>query len=134
MSSTPTTTQYADLKEVKQRLNIPDSITSVDEKVNTAMREADAFVNTQVGVHANTPLTNPDAQIISLASGLASALYNVWQSPAKDTVWKIVDNYQKQIGDHIKAFFAGEDITGHTGDTFSSTNGITGFGSDTSPT
>ena len=131
MSSTPTTTQYADLKEVKQRLNIPDSVTTVDEKVNTAMREADAFVNTQVGVHVTTPLENPDAQIISLASGLASALYNVWQSPAKDTVWKIVDNYQKQIGDHIKAFYAGEDISGHTGDTFSSTNGITGFGNNT---
>jgi len=130
LSSSPTTTQYADLKEVKQRLNIPDSVTTVDEKVATSMREADAFVNTQVGVHATTPLDNPDAQIISLASGLACALYNVWQSPAKDTVWKIVEAYQKQIGDHIKAFYAGEDITGHTGNTFSSTTGITGFGNN----
>ena len=126
--SQPTTTNYANLDDVKRRLNIPQDNTLVNEKIGVALREADAFVNVQVGVHANVPLKNPDPQIISLAGGLASALYNMWQSPSKEPLLDLVKSYQKQIGDHIKAFYAGEDISGHTGNTFGTTKGITGLG------
>ncbi len=90
------------------------------------MRDADSFVNVQVGVHATTPLTNPDDQIISLASGLAAALYNYWQTPVKDRTLDAVKEWQKMIGDHVKAVYGQEDISGHTGRTFGSTNGVTG--------
>lgn len=126
--SQPTTTNYAKLDDVKRRLNIPQDNGLVNEKIGVALREADAFVNVQVGVHANVPLKNPDPQIISLAGGLASALYNMWQSPSKEPLLDLVKSYQKQIGDHIKAFYSGEDISGHTGNTFGTTKGITGLG------
>jgi len=125
--SAPTTTNYANLEDVKRRLNIPQDSTVSDEKIGVALREADAFVNVQIGVHATTPLRNPDPQIISLAGGLASALFNLWQAPSKEPLLELVKIYKEDIGDHIKAVYSGEDITGHTGNTFSSTTGITGF-------
>ncbi len=127
--SAPTTTNYANLEDVKRRLNIPQDSTVSDEKIGVALREADAFVNVQIGVHRTTPLRNPDPQIISLAGGYASALFNLWQSPSKEPLLELVKLYKKDIGDHIKAVYAGEDITGHTGGTFTSTSGITGLGS-----
>jgi len=131
--SAPTTTNYANLEDIKRRLNIPQDQGVSNEKIGVAMREADAFINTQIAVHANTPLRNPDPQIISMAGGLASALFNLWQSPSKEPLLELVKLYKKDIGDHIKAVYAGEDITGHTGGTFTSTSGITGLGTS-SPT
>lgn len=129
--SAPTTTNYAGLEDIKRRLNIPQDSTVSDEKIGVAMREADAFVNVQIAVHATTPLRNPDPQIVSMAGGLASALFNLWQSPSKEPLLELVKLYKKDIGDHIKAVYSGEDITGHTGGTFTSTTGVTGLGSST---
>lgn len=124
--SQPATIGYADLKTVKQYLNIPDSNTLSDEKIDSAMRDADSFVNVQAGVHANTPIKNPDDQLIALASGLSASIYNYWQTPAKNQTLDGIKQWEKRIGDHVKAFYGQEDITGHTGSTFTSTNGITG--------
>ena len=44
MTST-TIGQIADLREVKRRLNIPDSESSTDTKIEDFMQEADNFVN-----------------------------------------------------------------------------------------
>lgn len=123
---TITVKDYADLKEVKQRLNIPDADKTIDAKIGTHMRSADSFVNVQFGVHQITPITNPDDQLISLASGLAATLYNYWQSPAKDRNLEAVKEWQKEIGDHIKATHGQKSIDGTSGDTFTSTNGVTG--------
>ena len=90
------------------------------------MRDADSFVNVQAGVHEATPIKNPDKQLIALASGLAASLYNYWQTPAKDRTLEGIKQWEKRIGDHVRAVYGQEDITGHTGSTFTSTSGITG--------
>lgn len=117
---------YADLKTCKQYLNIPDSNTDSDEKIEAHMRDADSFVNVQMGVHQATPIEEPDQQLISLASGLAAALYNYWQTPAKDRTLDGIKQWENRIGYHVKAVHGQEDISGHTGATFSTTRGVTG--------
>jgi len=121
-----TTTDYADLKEVKERLNIPQSDTNSDEKIGAHMRDADSFINSQIGVHDLVPLTNPDKHLISLASGLSSTLYNYWQTPAKDRTLDGIKAWEDRITDYLRARYGQQDRAGKTGRTFSSTNGVTG--------
>lgn len=129
-----TTTNYADLKEVKERCNIPQVNTDFDEKLATNMRDADSFVNVQAGVHQDTPIENPDKQLISLASGLAASYYNYWQTPLKDRSIEGIKQWEKRLADHLRAFYSQEDISGHTGNTFTSTSGVTGTETGTSQT
>jgi len=121
-----TVKDYADLQQVKFRLNIPDSDKTIDKKIGTHMSDADSFVNVQVGLHELTPLTNPDDQVISLASGLAASLYNYWQTPAKDRTLDGVKEWEKRLGDHLKAVYGKKDISGTTGDSILTTRGVTG--------
>jgi len=121
-----TTTNYADLKEVKERVNIPQSNTDFDESLATNMRDADSFVNVQAGVHVDTPIENPDKQLISLASGLAASLYNYWQTPAKDRTLDGIQQWEKRIADHLRGIYGQKDVSGTSGRTFSSTSGVTG--------
>ena len=121
-----TTTDYADLLEVKQRLNIPNSNVDSDEKIGTHMRDADSFVNAQVGVHDLVPLSNPDKQLISLASGLAASLYNYWQTPAKDRTLDGITAWENRVTDYLRARYGQQDKAGKTGRTFGSTRGVTG--------
>ena len=83
MTST-TIGQIADLREVKRRLNIPDSESSTDTKIEDFMQEADNFVNIQLSPHATIPITNPGPELVSLSSSLAAAIFNYWQTPIKD--------------------------------------------------
>ena len=128
-------TGFADLKRVKQLLNIPDSNQVSDEKIKTHIRDSDSFINVQVGVHRDRPLTNTDDQLIDLASGLSASLFNYWQTPAKNQTLDGIKQWEKRIGDHVRAFYGQEDITGHTGSTFTTTRGVTGTetGTGTSP-
>ena len=121
-----TTTDYADLKEVKERLNIPQTNTDSDEKIGTHMRDADSFINSQVGVHDLVPLTNPDPHLVSLASGLAASLYNYWQTPAKDRTLDGITAWEGRISNYLRAAYGQQDIAGKTGRTFTSTSGVTG--------
>ncbi len=125
---------FADLKTVKQLLNIADSVITSDEKIKTSMNYADSFTKIQVGVHADAPIVDPDEQLIALASGLSASHYNYWQTPAKDRTLDGIKEWQKQIGDHVKAVYGQEDISGHTGRTFTSTRGITGTETGTGTT
>jgi len=124
---------FADLKRTKQLLNIPDATITSDEKIKTHMIDADAFVNIQVGVHKR-PITDPDEQLISLASGLSASLFNYWQTPAKNQTLDGIKEWQKRIGDHVKALYGQEDITGHTGRTFTTSRGVTGTETGTGTT
>lgn len=126
-------TGFADLKRAKQLLNIPDSVITSDEKIKTHMIDADAFVNIQVGVH-DRPITDPDEQLISLASGLSASLFNYWQTPAKNQTLDGIKQWEKRIGDHVKALYGQEDITGHTGRTFTTSRGVTGTETGTGTT
>jgi len=110
---------YADLKQVKQRVNISDSVTQADEKIQNYMTEADDYIDTQAGIHDTVPFTNPDKELISLASGMAAALYNHWN---KQGEFEIVKGYQHRIQEHIMAVYGKKNLeSGLTGNTFSKT-------------
>lgn len=96
---------YANLTECKRRLNIPESNTAPNQKIGDNMREADNYVNTQVNLHAITPIINPDPEIISMASSLACTLYNYWQTPTKDRNLDAQNEWRKAIQEHILAVY-----------------------------
>jgi len=123
--SSESTSGYADLMETKKRLNIPDSITASDEKIMSMGREADNYVNTQINLHALTPISNPDPEIVSLATGLAAAIFNYWQTPIKDRNLSGVEEWKKSIQEHILATYGRKNpnlLSG--GNTFGSTTGF----------
>ena len=131
MSST-SQSGYADLREVKRRLNIPDLTTSSDLKIADQMQEADNYVNVQINLHAITPLSNPDPELVSLSSSLAATLFNYWQTPIKDRNLDGIKAWKQHIQDHILATYGRKNpnlLTG--GDTFGKTTGVTGFSSGT---
>lgn len=110
---------YADLKQIKQRVNISDSVTQADEKIQNFMTEADDYIDTQAGIHAVTPFTNPDKELIALASGLAAALYNYWNKQAE---YQAVKDYKHHIQEHIVANFGSKNLeSGQTANTFTKT-------------
>jgi len=118
---------YAELTETKRRLNLPASNTAPNEKIADNMREADNYVNTQIGLHAITPITQPDPEIVSMASSLAATLYNYWQTPIKDRNLDAQNEWKKAIQDHILAVFGRKNpnlLAGGT--TFGTTTGFTG--------
>ena len=119
---------YASLKKVKSLLNIPDSVTAPDEKINDRMVESDNYVNVQINLHATTPIANPDLELITLSSSLAASTYNYWQTPAKDRTLDGMKQWEKRIQNHIKATYKREDAGGTTADTLSMADGSsTGF-------
>jgi len=123
--SSESSSGYADLLEAKKRLNIPDSVTASDEKIMSMAREADNYVNTQINLHAITPITNPDPEIVSLSTGLAAAIYNYWQTPIKDRNLEGMNEWKKSIQEHILAVYGRKNpnfLAGGT--TFGTTTGF----------
>ncbi len=110
---------YADLKQVKGRLNISDSITQADEKIKSYMSEADDYVDVQAGLHAVTPFENPNKQLISLCSAYAAALYSYWNKKGE---FDVCTKYEKKIGEHIRAVYGKRNPDGLTANTFVKTN------------
>lgn len=107
------------MRQVKQRLQISDSITAADEKIQAFMREADNYINTQIGLFATTPIANPDDELNMLSSSLAAVIYNYFQSP--QAPMEGIKEYKKAIGDHIRAVYVKETDTGLTVNTISKT-------------
>ena len=113
---------YADVKATKQRLLIADSITTADEAVENYCKEADNYINTQASLHDSTPFVNPNAELNSLAEGLAAALYQYWNAPAKDANMTAIKQYKKFIDDYIVAQYKRANPSGLTAGTFAKTS------------
>ncbi len=116
---------YADLTEVKRRLNISASNTAPNEKISDNMREANNYINTQINLHAINPITDPDPEIISIAISLVRTLYNYLQNPIKDRNLDAQNEWRKAIQEHILAVYGRKNpnlLTG--GDTFGKTRGF----------
>jgi hypothetical protein len=117
--------QIANLREVKRRLNIPDSVSSSNLKIQDYIQESDNFVNIQVSPHATTPLTNPSAELVSLASSLAAALFNYWQTPIKDRNLDGIKEWKDFIAKHIDGVYARKSGAGlGGGNLFGKTSGF----------
>lgn len=116
---------YTDLTETKRRLNIPDLVTATDEKIMSMGRETDNYINTQINLHATTPIANPDPEIVSMANSCTAAIYNYWQTPIKDRNLSGINEWKKAIQQHILAVYGRKNpnlLSGGT--TFSSTTGF----------
>lgn len=124
MSST-TIGQVADLRETKRRLNIPDSDSDSDAKIQDFMQEADNFVNIQISPHDDIPITNPGPELVSLASSLAAAIFNYWQTPIKDRNLSGITEWKTFISNHIEAVYYKRSASGlGGGDLFGKTTGF----------
>jgi len=123
---------YTDLQETKKRLNISDSITASDEKIMSMGRETDNYINTQINLHAITPIPNPDPEIISMANSCTAAIFNYWQTPIKDRNLAGIDEWKKAIQEHILATYGRKNPTLLSGGTtFGKTTGFSnGFTSN----
>ena len=118
---------YADFQQVKKRLNQDLSVTAPDKKIHDMMQEADNYVNTQINLHALTPIDTPDPEIVSLSTSLAATIYNYWQTPIKDRNLDPIKFWKQSIQDHILATYGRKNpnlLAG--GDTFGTTTGFKG--------
>ena len=116
---------YADLRKTKRKLNIPDTEQSSDIKIGDFMTDADNYVNTQISMHATTPIANPDNELIDLASSYAATLFNYWQAPIKDRTTDGLDKWENKIIQHIRARYGRYDASGlGGGDLFGTTSGF----------
>lgn len=118
---------YADFQQVKKRLNQDLSVTAPDTKIHDMMQEADNYVNTQINLHALTPIDTADPEIISLSTSLAATIYNYWQTPIKDRNLDPIKFWKQSIQDHILATYGRKNpnlLAG--GDTFGTTTGFKG--------
>lgn len=119
--------QIASLREVKRRLNITDLNDNTDLKIQDYIQESDNYVNIQVSPHAATPLTNPSSELVSLASSLAAAIFNYWQTPIKDRNLSGIQEWKKFIAENINATYARKSASGLGGaDLFGKTTGFSG--------
>jgi hypothetical protein len=103
---------YADLNETKRRLNIEESVNAADVKISSYMTDADNYVNTQISLHATTPIDNPDNELIGLASSYAATMFNYWQTPIKDRNLDGINKWENKISQHIQARYGKYDASG----------------------
>lgn len=117
------TTYYTQAK-IKNKLHIDD--VDQDDYVNDLGEQADSYINTQVSLHAVTPVAFPEVELKALSDKLAAAEYLMWNSP--DHPRALYDAARKDIQSYIKAIYGKQNDDGFTTDTFSKTNSsITGF-------
>jgi len=117
---------HATQANVKRLCNIEISNTDADDKIDDQIVNSDAYVDTQIEMHATVPVVG-DAELPGLSDFLAAATYNYWQTPAKDRVLSGVEHWEKRIQDHIMAKYGKRNPTGLSGSTFSkTTSAVTG--------
>ena len=124
--STPTQ-EFSNLTETKRFLNIPPSNTTADAKINVSRNMADNYCNIQINLHELIPLSPIPPSLVSLASALAAAYYNYFQSPDKTNLGKDVKHWEGNVQDYILANYAKKNPTGlQGGNAFGVTSAMTG--------
>ena len=124
--STPTQV-FSDLTETKRFLNLPPSNTTADAKIGVSRNMADNYCNTQIDLHELIPLPTVPPSLVSLASALAAAYYNYFQSPDKTDLGKDVKLWEKNVLDYILAKYARKNPNGLSGGVpFGVTSSMTG--------
>ena len=119
--------QVASLRETKRRLNLPDTVSKSDAKIQDFMQEADNYVNIQVSPHTAIPIENPGPELVSLASSLAATMFNYWQTPIKERNLDGIKEWKKFVADHINAVYSKKSESGLGGGAlFGKTTGFNG--------
>jgi len=112
---------FAVLNNVKRLCNVDTGDTDVDDSMNLHLTNTDAYINTQIAMHAVVPVVG-DTELPGLSDYLAAATYNYWTTPAKERVLDGVIQWEKRIQDHIMAKYGKRNPTGLSGSTFSKSN------------
>ena len=107
--------QVASLRETKRRLNLPDTVSKSDAKIQDFMQEADNYVNIQVSPHTAIPIENPGPELVSLASSLAATMFNYWQTPIKERNIDGIKEWKKFVADQINAVYSKKSESGFDG-------------------
>jgi len=110
-------TTYYTIEKIKNKLHIDD--VDQDPYVNDLGEQADSYINTQVGIHATTPIPFPEKELKALADKLAAAEYLMWNSP--DHPRALYDAARKDIQSYIKATYGKQNDDGFTTNTFAKT-------------
>jgi len=119
-----TGTTYYVLEDIKDKLHIDD--TDQDSQISRLGEQADAYINTQIGLHATVPIPFPEKELKALSNKLAAAEYLTWNSPDHPRV--LYDAARKDIQEYIKAVYGNQNASGLTNSTFAKTSSkITGF-------
>jgi hypothetical protein len=117
------TTYYA-LGDIKDKLHIDD--TDQDSQIARLGEQADAYINTQLSIHAVVAIPFPENELRALSNKLAAAEYLTWNSP--DHPRALYDSARKDIQEYIKAIYGKQNADGFTNNTFSKTSSaITGL-------
>lgn len=117
---------YATLNNVKRFCNMDTGDTDLDDLLNTHLVNADAYINTQIELHAVVPVVG-DSELPGLADYLAAATHNYWTTPAKDRVIEGMKQWEERIQHHILAKYGKRNPTGLTGSSYSKTgSAVTG--------
>jgi len=118
---------FSDLTETKRFLNIPPTDTTADAKIGVQQNMADNYCNNQIDLHELIPLTPVPPNLVSLASALAAAYYNYWQSPDKTNLSKDVKLWEGNVQDYILGKYAKKNPTNlQGGEPFGVTSAMTG--------
>jgi len=126
MSSSPTQT-FSNQTETKRFLNIPPSNNTANAKIDVSRNMSDNYCNIQINLHELIPLGTVPPSLVSLASALAAAYYNYFQSPDKTNLGKDVKLWEKNVQDYILANYAKKNPTGlQGGNAFGVTSAMTG--------
>jgi len=105
---------YGTLNGVKRKINLDLSITSADTKLTELLNEAEGYINTQIKLHATSPISPTDADLTGLSTRLAAASYNYWTSPKKsDKLYQVVIDIQKEVVYYILATYGRKNPDGH---------------------
>ncbi len=112
---------HATLNNVKRFCNIDTGDTDVDTAMALHLVNTDAYIDTQISLHAVVPVVG-DTELPGLADYLAAATWNYWATPAKDRVVDGLVQWEKRIQDHIMARYGKRNPTGLSGSTFSKSN------------
>jgi hypothetical protein len=117
---------YFNVGNIKGILNLDSLAHEEDEQITRYGRDADDFINTQLGVFTSTPLSTPDDQTRRFSERLAAAWYVFWNSPSHPM--QGVYDTKKEISEYIVSQYKKE-AAGLSKDTYVKTNsGITGRG------
>lgn len=117
-------TTYYNLDNIKNKLHIDD--VDQDPYVSRLGEGADAYINTQIGLHANVPIPFPENELHALSDKLAASEYLMWNSP--DHPRDLYDASRKDIQEYIIATYKKESASGLGADQFAKTDSsVTGL-------
>jgi hypothetical protein len=65
---------YADLDNVKQRINVNKNVVQFDNRIDRCITQTDNFINTKLKPYTGVPIPSPDQALLDIANDYAAGL------------------------------------------------------------